>query len=173
MTWYKHGNSVPTNGLPHRIRLSDGTTRTKLHQYDLDTLVGFGLTTIPNPPDIDDDSEEVNWDGSKWVVSVTTDPVKLKAAWDKNIDNRKLLAENLLKKGKAYVENGGTLSSYFDKAIEILDKIGEDTSKNPFVYNWSDPAEVGYTLELDIEMSEYTLVSTTFAEFQLVLHPLI
>lgn len=69
---YSINGDYPVETLPHRIRLSDGSTRTDNSTFTDSDLSNAGITTVSNPPDFNQETHKLVWSGTEWqTVSLT------------------------------------------------------------------------------------------------------
>lgn len=69
---YSINGEYPKDTLPHRIRLSDGSTRTDNSTFTDSDLSNAGITTVSNPPDFNQETHKLVWSGTEWqTVSLT------------------------------------------------------------------------------------------------------
>ena len=69
---YSFNGEYPVEILPHRIRLSDGSTRTDNSTFTDSDLSNAGITTVSNPPDFNQETHKLVWSGTEWqTVSLT------------------------------------------------------------------------------------------------------
>jgi len=169
MTWYQYKNEYPTNGLPNRIRTLDGKTKTCLWECSEDELNSLEFSTVSDPPHYDSSSQDLIWDNenSSWYVQTTTDPQKISLAWDQNKIYKDKLKIKLLEKVSIHLQGGGSVSTYFDNAINILDNFDSNNYNNPFDFNWQHPTSLGYTDEVvtEVGLTENRLIHSAFVDF--------
>lgn len=169
MAWYQYRDEDPTNGLPQRIRLDDGMTRTSLHECSIEELKSIGFSTITDPPHYNSNTQDLIWNNAEksWFVSTTTDAEKIKYAWQQNDIYKSALKQNLINRIEPFVESGGSISTHFNKSIEILDGISSTNYQSPFDFNWCHPSLLGYTekVVLGISSTEYRLVNQAIVDF--------
>ena len=67
---YSINGDYPTTNLPHRIRLSDGTTKTDNTTFTNDDLVSAGITTVADAPSYDSNTHKLVWnrETTEWDV---------------------------------------------------------------------------------------------------------
>ena len=73
---YSINGEYPVETLPHRIRLSDDSTRTDSSTFTADELSSAGITTVSDPPEYNADTHKLTWDnnGVEWeVIALTTE----------------------------------------------------------------------------------------------------
>ena len=58
---YSIKGNYPVETLPHRIRLSDGSTRTDSSTFTTDDLSNAGITTVSNPPSYNQNTQKLTW----------------------------------------------------------------------------------------------------------------
>tara|TARA_S200002703_G_scaffold87405_2_gene75265 strand:- start:2422 stop:2874 length:453 start_codon:yes stop_codon:yes gene_type:complete len=63
---YSLNGSYPTE-LPDRIRLSDGSTRTKAETFTDEELADAGYVLAPEKPESDSHLRKVDWGGEDWI----------------------------------------------------------------------------------------------------------
>ena len=69
---YSFNGEYPIDTLPHRIRLSDGSTRTDSSTFTSEELVDAGYVEVSNPPDFNQETHKLVWSGTEWqTVSLT------------------------------------------------------------------------------------------------------
>lgn len=54
--------------LPFKVRLNDGSSRTSLHELNLDELNSLGFIGPVNIPNYDTESQKIEWDGKKYNI---------------------------------------------------------------------------------------------------------
>ena len=69
---YSYNNQYPINVLPHRIRLSDGSTRTDSSTFTVDELTDAGYVEVSAAPEYNDRTHKLSWDGSDWQLTELT-----------------------------------------------------------------------------------------------------
>ena len=75
---YSINGKYPIDTLPHRIRLSDGSTRTDSSTFTADELSSAGITTVSYPPEYNADTHKLIWDNTdvEWeVVALTQEEI--------------------------------------------------------------------------------------------------
>lgn len=80
MALYSKNGQYP-KPLPHRITLSNGTTRTDVSTFTAEEISDAGYVLAPDPPDLGL-RQSLKWDGSIWVVEtkpVTAEEIKAEA----------------------------------------------------------------------------------------------
>lgn len=68
MTQLYHTATTAPAPLPHRIRLSDGRSRTDPASFTAEEIADAGYIASPARPDHDPATQRVTWSGSAWVV---------------------------------------------------------------------------------------------------------
>jgi hypothetical protein len=76
---YSKNGSYPTR-LPHRIMLSDGTTRTDNTSFTEEEIADAGYVLVDNPPQADYPNK-LDWDGSDWIIR-EPNPSETSQRWD-------------------------------------------------------------------------------------------
>ena len=72
MPLYSYKTEYPTTEIPERIRLSNGSTRTDSSTFTSDELVDAGYVEVSNPPDFNQETHKVIWNGTEWqTISLT------------------------------------------------------------------------------------------------------
>ena len=59
--------------MPHRIRLSDGSTRTNSSTFTSEELVDAGYVEVSNPPDFNQETHKLIWSGTEWQTVLLTE----------------------------------------------------------------------------------------------------
>jgi hypothetical protein len=169
MTWYKYKDEKPTNGLPTRIRTDDGSTITCLNECSESELKNLGFVIVDDPPYYNENKEEIFYDDntSTWIVQTTTDPIKLDNGWKQSDFFKDKLKIKLLEEALEYVKGGGTISTYFDSALTIVDNITKQNYSSPFEFDWRYPSSIGYTEDIvvGITSTEYRMINSAFTNF--------
>ena len=93
--------------LPHRIRLSDGSTRTDSSTFTADELSSAGITTVSDPPEYNADTHKLTWDNIdiEWeVVALTQQEIDnlISIAWQGVRDERDSLLQKVDEKVLRY-----------------------------------------------------------------------
>lgn len=166
MAWYQYKDQIPTNGLPERIRLDDGSVMRNLHELSSERLIELDVKEIPDPPNYKE-YEEIVWDNydKKWNVTLTTDKNKFLDRW-RAIDYYKvqIMSRMVRKLSELHLQNIN-LTEEFVKVIDILDRINEKNYDNPFQFDFTVPQSLGITSELGIPDKELSIIYEVFAEF--------
>ena len=76
---YSKNGSYPST-LPHRITLSDGTTRTDNTSFTEDELLDAGYVAVDLPPG-HQYPNKLDWDGTQWFVREPNED-EIKQKWD-------------------------------------------------------------------------------------------
>lgn len=163
--WYQYKENIPTDVLPQRIRLSDGTTRTNLRKLTLEQLNALGVHTVSEPP-VYTDNQDLNWDEStkSWVVGVTTDPNKIAARWAELNADKNLITIKLAKRIGEYCKDGETLSVGFGQVPDKINAVTPENYSNPFVIDFTDISSIGITSALGIPVDQMSMIYQTTTE---------
>jgi len=83
---YSIKGNYPVETLPHRIRLSDGSTRTDSSTFTTDDLSNAGITTVSNPPSYNQNTQKLIWNDVEidWeVIDLTQEQIEelTNSAW--------------------------------------------------------------------------------------------
>ena len=83
---YSIKGNYPVETLPHRIRLSDGSTRTDSSTFTTDDLSNAGITTVSNPPSYNQNTQKLTWNEIEidWeVIDLTQEQIEelTNSAW--------------------------------------------------------------------------------------------
>tara|TARA_B100001939_G_C16926309_1_gene611787 strand:- start:190 stop:657 length:468 start_codon:yes stop_codon:yes gene_type:complete len=70
---YSFNGEYPIDTLPHRIRLSDGSTRTDSSTFTSEELVDAGYVEVSNPPDFNQETHKLVWSGTEWQTVLLTE----------------------------------------------------------------------------------------------------
>ena len=76
---YSIKGNYPVETLPHRIRLSDGSTRTDSSTFTIDDLSNAGITTVSNPPSYNQNTQKLTWNEIEidWeVIDLTKEQIE-------------------------------------------------------------------------------------------------
>lgn len=76
---YSIKGNYPVETLPHRIRLSDGSTRTDSSTFTTDDLSNAGITTVSNPPSYNQNTQKLIWNDVEidWeVIDLTQEQIE-------------------------------------------------------------------------------------------------
>lgn len=73
---YSYNNQYPISELPHRIRLSDGMTKTDPSTFTEEDIAYAGFTRVDDPPEYDVNTQRLTWEvndgvGTWKVVNLT------------------------------------------------------------------------------------------------------
>ena len=90
---YSINGKYPIDTLPHRIRLSDGSTRTDSSTFTADELSSAGITTVSYPPEYNADTHKLTWNNNdvEWeVIALTQEEIDdlISIAWQGVRDER-------------------------------------------------------------------------------------
>jgi len=104
---YSIKGNYPVETLPHRIRLSDGSTRTDSSTFTADELSSAGITTVSDPPEYNADTHKLTWDNIdiEWeVVALTQQEIDnlISIAWQGVRDERDSLLQKVDEKVLRY-----------------------------------------------------------------------
>ena len=104
---YSINGEYPIETLPHRIRLSDGSTRTDSSTFTADELSSAGITTVSDPPEYNADTHKLTWDNNdiEWeVVALTQQEIDnlISIAWQGVRDERDSLLQKVDEKVLRY-----------------------------------------------------------------------
>ena len=104
---YSIKGNYPIETLPHRIRLSDGSTRTDSSTFTADELSSAGITTVSDPPEYNADTHKLTWDNNdvEWeVVALTQQEIDnlISIAWQGVRDERDSLLQKVDEKVLRY-----------------------------------------------------------------------
>jgi hypothetical protein len=88
---YSRNAAVPAP-LPHRIRFSDGSTRTDRNTFTADELERAGYSGPFERPECDPTTETVDWDGAAFLVR-PYNAAELEAQWAKVREQRNQLLQ--------------------------------------------------------------------------------
>ena len=73
---YSHNQGYPSEGLPHRIRLSNGSTRTDSSTFTDAEISDAGYVGVETAPSYNSRTQRLDWTGSEWsVVGLTTSEI--------------------------------------------------------------------------------------------------
>ena len=73
---YKEQYPLIWDELPHRIRLSNGRTRTDKESFTKEELKDAGYALVDRYPNYNDETHVCTWNGADWVVTQHRDPNK-------------------------------------------------------------------------------------------------
>jgi hypothetical protein len=90
MLYSRHANAPAP--LPHRIRFSDGSTRTDRNTFTAEELERAGYSGPFERPECDPTTETVDWDGSAYLVR-PYNTAELEAQWAKVREQRNQLLQ--------------------------------------------------------------------------------
>ena len=71
--WYSNKGAYPVDTLPHRIILSDGSSRTDSSTFTSEELVDAGYVEVSNPPDFNQETHKLVWSGTEWQTVLLTE----------------------------------------------------------------------------------------------------
>ena len=146
---YSINGEYPIETLPHRIRLSDGSTRTDSSTFTADELSSAGITTVSDPPEYNSDTHKLTWDNSdiEWeVVALTQEEIDnlISIAWQSIRDERDSLLSEVDERVSRYqsevrigitttTDNISDLDTYAQSLRDI-----PSTYSNPNDVQWPD-----------------------------------
>ena len=146
---YSIKGNYPIETLPHRIRLSDGSTRTDSSTFTADELSSAGITTVSDPPDYNSDTHKLTWDTTdiEWeVVALTQEEIDnlISIAWQSIREERDTLLSELDERVSRYqsevrigitttTDNISDLDTYAQSLRDI-----PSTYSNPNDVQWPD-----------------------------------
>ena len=146
---YSIKGNYPIETLPHRIRLSDGSTRTDSSTFTADELSSAGITTVSDPPDYNSDTHKLTWDTTdiEWeVVALTQEEIDnlISIAWQSIRDERDSLLSEVDERVSRYqsevrigitttTDNISDLDTYAQSLRDI-----PSTYSNPNDVQWPD-----------------------------------
>ena len=146
---YSIKGNYPIETLPHRIRLSDGSTRTDSSTFTADELSSAGITTVSDPPDYNSDTHKLTWDTTdiEWeVVALTQEEIDnlISIAWQSIREERNTLLSELDERVSRYqsevrigitttTDNISDLDTYAQSLRDI-----PSTYSNPNDVQWPD-----------------------------------
>ena len=142
---YSIKGEYPIETLPHRIRLSDGSTRTDNSTFTDSDLSNAGITTVSNPPNYNSKTHKLTWNTTdiEWeVVALTTEEIAsaTSIAWQGVREERDELlveADQKILRYQSEVRLGVTTTT---NNISELDSYVQSLRDIPSTY--SDPGDV-------------------------------
>lgn len=168
MAWYQYKDQIPTNGLPKRIRLDDGSVRRNLELLSETELHVLGLKKLPNPPDYDyERGEDIEWDAEnrEWNIVMIKDEKKIRNKWDEIEKAKSKIIQKLINKLRIYHNSGNTLTEDFQKVIYTFDNLNSKNYSNPFHINLIGPRQIGISTDIGISQDEFVMLNECFAEY--------
>jgi hypothetical protein len=160
---YSINGEYPIDTLPHRIRLSDGSTRTDSSTFTSTDLSNAGITTVSDPPSYDESTHKLTWDETNlnWeVVALTSE--ELQEIVDIKWQNIRSMRETMLAEADERVlryqsENRIGVTTYSDNISELDTYIQAlrditDTYSNPDDVEW--PRTPLTTKDIELENNE-------------------
>lgn len=73
---YSHNQGYPSEGLPHRIRLSNGSTRTDSSTFTDAEISDAGYVGVQTAPSYNSRTQRLEWTGTDWnVVGLSTSEI--------------------------------------------------------------------------------------------------
>ena len=146
---YSINGEYPIETLPHRIRLSDGSTRTDSSTFTADELSSAGITTVSDPPEYNADTHKLTWDTTdiEWeVIALTQEEIDnlISTAWQSIREERNALLSELDERVSRYqsevrigitttTDNISDLDTYAQSLRDI-----PSTYSNPNDVQWPD-----------------------------------
>ena len=146
---YSIKGNYPIETLPHRIRLSDGSTRTDSSTFTADELSSAGITTVSDPPEYNADTHKLTWDTTdiEWeVIALTQEEIDnlISIAWQSIREERDTLLSELDERVSRYqsevrigitttTDNISDLDTYAQSLRDI-----PSTYSNPNDVQWPD-----------------------------------
>jgi hypothetical protein len=168
MAWYQYKDQIPTNGLPKRIRLDDGSVRRNLELLSETELNVLGLKKLPNPPDYDyERGEDIEWDteNREWNIVMIKDEKKIRNKWDEIEKAKSKIIQKLINKLRIHHNSGNSLTEDFQKVIHTFDNLNSKNYSNPFHINLIGPRQIGISTDIGISQDEFVMLNECFAEY--------
>ena len=142
---YSIKGNYPIETLPHRIRLSDGSTRTDSSTFTADELSSAGITTVSDPPDYNSDTHKLTWDTTdiEWeVVALTQEEIDnlISIAWQSIREERNTLLSELDERVSRYQSEVRIGITTTTDSISDLDTYAQSLRDIPSTY--SNPNDV-------------------------------
>ena len=144
MPLYSYKTEYPTTEIPERIRLSNGSTRTDSSTFTSDELVDAGYVEVSNPPDFNQETHKVIWNGTEWqTISLTEYEISVRNVkrWQeiretrdakiKEIEWRIMRNLSETRQGLDTTDNIADLDSYIQKLRDIT-----SSTTNPLEVSW-------------------------------------
>ena len=134
MALYSKNGEYPST-LPHRIKFSDGTTKTDPSTFTDEDLVNAGYVSVDNPPTAIF-PQRVVWDGTNWIVR---DPNQSETdqRWDWiRSECERLLFETDYKVIKAIETNTTIDPLYVQYRQELRDLYNNVNNIDPWNFTW-------------------------------------
>jgi len=144
MPLYSYKTEYPTTEIPERIRLSNGSTRTDSSTFTSDELVDAGYVEVSNPPDFNQETHKVIWNGTEWqTISLTESEISVRNVkrWQeiretrdakiKEIEWRIMRNLSETRQGLDTTDNIADLDSYIQKLRDIT-----SSTTNPLEVSW-------------------------------------
>ena len=150
MTLYSTKREYPVEGLPDRIRLSNGFTKTDSSTFTSDDLADAGIVAVSNPPNYDFKTHSLSWGGDDWVLTELTDQEKQNQKDKKWIamreDRDKLINAESANIEKYLSEQRRSVTTTIDIAkldayVEALRQVPQNND-DPWNIDWPDHWEV-------------------------------
>jgi len=144
MPLYSYKTEYPTTEIPERIRLSNGSTRTDSSTFTSDELVDAGYVEVSNPPDFNQETHKVIWNGTEWqTISLTEYEISVRNVkrWQeiretrdakiKEIEWRIMRNLSETRQGLDTTDNIADLDNYIQKLRDIT-----SSTTNPLEVSW-------------------------------------
>jgi|TARA_R100000027_G_scaffold59058_1_gene49220 hypothetical protein len=144
MPLYSYKTEYPTTEIPERIRLSNGSTRTDSSTFTSDELVDAGYVEVSNPPDFNQETHKVIWNGTEWqTISLTESEISVRNVkrWQeiretrdakiKEIEWRIMRNLSETRQGLDTTDNIADLDNYIQKLRDIT-----SSTTNPLEVSW-------------------------------------
>ena len=157
---YSINGNYPIINLPHRIRLSDGTTRTDSSTFTDTDLSNAGIATVSDPPSYDENTHKLTWDKSNlnWEV-VALSSEELQEIVDRKWQDIRSMRESFLVEADerilryqsesrigvtTYSDNISELDTYIQALRDIT-----DTYSDPDDVEWPRPPLTTKDVEME------------------------
>ena len=142
---YSIKGEYPIDTLPHRIRLSDGSTRTDSSTFTADELSSAGITTVSDPPEYNADTHKLTWNTTDidWdVVALTQEEIDnlISIAWQGIREERDSLLKEVDEKVLRYQSEVRVGITTTTDNISDLDTYAQALRNIPSTY--SNPSDV-------------------------------
>ena len=142
---YSINGDYPITSLPHRIRLSDGTTKTDNTTFTNDDLVSAGITTVADAPSYDSNTHKLVWnrETTEWdVVELNENELEIlnTEKWNTIRNRRNDLLSDADQKVLRYLSEERVGITTHKDSISDLDAYMQDLRNIPQTY--SNPDDV-------------------------------
>ena len=149
---YSIKGNYPVETLPHRIRLSDGSTRTDSSTFTTDDLSNAGITTVSNPPSYNQNTQKLTWNEIEidWeVIDLTQEQIEelTNLAWQNIRKKRDSLLQQVDGKVLRYQSEVRIGITTTTDNISDLDTYAQALRDVPSTF--SDPGNVVWPTYLD------------------------